>query len=356
MRVKSHLEPDLDDPARHRLVADVTTKRVEASAYVDNRGPKTAGPWQAYLRGAVNSALIAGDQIALALLTVPFNLRSFAFGEMSYSLPAGRNGERLRGVFSLARAKDGADPISQDVGSDSWSANLSYLKPLWRSRRVNSFAQLTASARHVDQDWNNGGQYRDEVRALRGMIGATFTDPGRSTNAWAQLSAGRRGDNTALLSRTDASKDFAKLNGHVSHYRDIGRHAGLYLSADGQYSNDRLLASEEFIVGGAPYGRGYSYAAIGGDRGVVGTAELRAGFKPNIKGVSFVQGYGFLDAGRVWNRGPGGDYDIASTGVGMRVRLGDKATVGVEAAKPLKKIPWERDTGWKPYLYLSTAF
>jgi hemolysin activation/secretion protein len=353
--VRSHLEPDIDDPARHHLVAATTTDRVEGSAYVDNRGPHAAGPWQAYLRAAINSALWAGDQLSLAVLTVPFDMKAFSFGELAYALPLGGGGDRLRAAFSLAKAHDGADPISQDVGSDSWAANISYLKPLWRSRRVNSFAQLTASARDVEQDWTSGGQYRDQVRALRGMISATFVDPGSSTNLWAQVSAGRRGDNGAMLSRADASKDFTKLNAHAAHYRDLGSHAGLYVAADGQYTNDRLLASEEFIVGGAPYGRGYSYAAIGGDRGVAGTAELRAGFKPNIKGISFIQGYTFLDASKVWNRGAG-SYDLASTGAGVRVRLGDKATLGLEAAKPLRKVPYEKDMGWKPYVYLSAVF
>lgn len=355
IRVRTHLEPDLDDPARHRLVATTTTDKVQASAYIDNRGPKTAGPWQSYVRGALNSALVVGDQLSLAVLAVPFSPRDFLFTELAYGLGVGGGGDRLRAAVTMGRANDGADPISADIGSDSWSANLSYLKPLWRNRRINSFAQVSVNARQVEQDWNTGGQYSDKVVALRGMISATFTEPGGSSNVWAQVSAGKRDGVPNQLSRADASREFTKLNVHAAHYRDLGKHAGLYLSADAQYSPDRLLASEEFIVGGAPYGRGYSYAALGGDRGIVGTAELRAGFKPDIKGVSFVLGYGFLDAGKVWNRGAG-SADLASTGVGVRVRLGERATIGLEAAKPLKKVPYERDMGWKPYLYISTVF
>jgi hemolysin activation/secretion protein len=355
IKLKSHLEPVLDDPARHHLVVEATTDKVELSAYADNRGPHSAGPWQTYLRGAVNSALVAGDQASLAVLTVPFDIKSFAYGELAYALPVGKAGDRLRAAFSLAKAKDGANAISQDVGSDSWSANLSWLHPLWRSRRVNSFAQLTLNARQVEQDWTGGGQYKDEVVALRGMISATVLDQGQSTNVWAQVSAGQRGDSAAQLSRPDASRQFTKINAHAAHYRDLSKHTGLYLSADGQYSKDRLLASEELIVGGAPYGRGYSYAAIGGDRGLVGTAELRAGFKPKNKLLSFVQGYGFFDAGKVWNRGLPAT-ELASAGAGLRLRVGDKTTLGLEAAKPLKKVPFEKDTGWKPYMYLSTVF
>ncbi len=353
--VRTHLEPDLDDPARHKLVAEATTDRFEASAYIDNRGPKSAGPWQSFVRGALNSALLAGDQLSLAVLAVPLHPSAFVFTELAYGMPVGGAGDRLRAAFTFGRAHDGADPVSQDIGSDSRSATLSYLKPLWRNRRINSFAQVSVNARAVEQDWNTGGQYKDKVVALRWMISATFTEPGQSSNVWAQVSAGKRDGVANQLSRADADRDFTKLNAHAAHYRDLGQYAGLYLSADGQYSPDRLLASEEFIVGGAPYGRGYSYAAIGGDRGVVGTAELRAGFKPNIKGVTFVQGYGFLDAGKVWNRGAG-SVDLASTGVGVRVRLGERATIGLEAAKPFKKVPYEREMGWKPYLYVSTVF
>ena len=355
IRVRTHLEPDLDDPARHRLVAEATTDEVELSAYLDNRGPKSAGPWQAYVRGALNSALTVGDQLSLAVLAVPLKPSAFAFAELAYGLGVGGRSDRLRAAFTVGRAHDGADPVSRDIGSDSWSANLSYLKPLWRNRRINSFAQLSVNAREVKQDWNTGGQYQDKVVALRGMISATFTEPGESTNIWAQVSAGKRDGVANQLSRFDAGRNFSKLNAHAAHYRDLGEHTGLYLSADAQYSPDRLLASEEFIVGGAPYGRGYSYASIGGDNGFVGTAELRAGFKPDSKGVTFLQTYAFLDAGKVWNRGAG-SADLASTGVGLRARIGERTTIGVEAAKPRKKVPYEQDMGWKPFLYISTVF
>ena len=149
-----------------------------------------------------------------------------------------------------------------------------------------------------------------------------------------------------------------KLNVHGSHYRDLGPWAGLYLAADGQWSPHRLLSSEEFVVGGAPYGRGYNYAEIGGDQGVAASAELRAGFNPKRAPFSFLQGYGFLDAGKVWNlkRG-GGDADLASTGAGIRARLGDRATFTVEAARPLTRTPYDRrKKTWRPFFSLSTRF
>lgn len=361
IQIRTQLEPVLDDPARHRLVAVASLKPRVVTAYVDNRGPKTSGPWQAYARAAKNSTIRPGDQLALAVLTVPNDPRAFTYGEVSYSTPLG-GGSRLRGSLGLAKARDGANPLSTDVGSDSLAASVSYLKPLKRDRRVNLWTQATLQARHIEQDWTDTGGYADNVVVLRGAVNADLNKPGRASNLFAQVSAGQRGEPGNQpgegLSRADASRRFVKLNIHGSHYRDLGPWAGLYLSADGQWSPNRLLSSEEFVVGGAPYGRGYNYAEIGGDQGLAGSAELRAGFDPKRGAFSFLQGYGFFEAGKVWNlhRG-GGDADLASTGAGVRARLGERATLTFEAARPLTRIPYDRrKKSWRSFFSLSTRF
>ncbi|WP_309643022.1 POTRA domain-containing protein, partial [Phenylobacterium sp.] len=156
--VKSTLVPVIDDPARHNLVVTANLRRLNVSAYADNRGSRTSGPWQSYVRAAVNSLARAGDQLGVAVLAVPDNLRAFTLGELSYSLPVGE-GPRLRGAFSLARARDGADPLSAALGSESWTASLGYFHPLKRGRKVNIWSQLTAEARHIEQDWSDVGGY-----------------------------------------------------------------------------------------------------------------------------------------------------------------------------------------------------
>lgn len=361
VQIKTQLEPVLDDPARHRLVAVAGLKPLAVSTYVDNRGPKTSGPWQAYARAAKNSAIRPGDQLALAVLTVPNDPRAFTYGEVSYSTPLG-GGSRLRGSVGVAKARDGANPMSTDVGSASVAASVSYLKPLKRDRRVNAWTQATVQARHIEQDWTDTGGYADNVVVLRGAVNADLSAPGRSSNLFAQVSAGQRGKPGSQpgegLSRADASRQFVKLNVHATHYRDLGPWAGLYLSADGQWSPHQLLSSEEFVVGGAPYGRGYNYAEIGGDQGVAGSAELRAGFSPKRGPFSFLQGYGFLDVGKIWNpKRTGADADLASAGGGVRARVGDRATLTVEAARPLTRTPYDRrKKSWRPFFSLSTRF
>ncbi|WP_309643462.1 ShlB/FhaC/HecB family hemolysin secretion/activation protein, partial [Phenylobacterium sp.] len=200
--------------------------------------------------------------------------------------------------------------------------------------------------------------YSDDVRVLRGAVNGDFGDGRRSTSLFVQLSGGERdaASGASGLSRADASREFWKVNARAAHYRDLSANTGLYLAADGQWSPDALLASEEFAVGGAPYGRGYNYAELSGDRGVAGTAELRVGWDPKRPPITFVQGYGFVDAAQVWNRG-GDSAALASTGLGVRVRVGERVTVGLEAAKPLTRTPYERgDKDWRTFVSISARF
>jgi hemolysin activation/secretion protein len=357
--IKSRLEPLADDPAKHRLVLSTTQKAVEVSAYIDNRGPKGAGPWQASMRAALNSVAVAGDQLAVTLLAVPDHIREFAYAELSYSLPVASG--RLRGSLGVSRSSEGGTPISRLIGGESWEATLSYLNPVKLTRALGVWVQVIANARHIEHHWTQATGYTDDVQVLRGLITATEAAGGHSTNVSGGVSAGQRSDVAPEgfhgLSRSDASRDFWKVNAHVSHYQDLGAHAGLYVAADGQWSPNRLMTSEQFAAGGAPYGRGYNYAGILGDRGVAGTVELRAGFDPKTAGIKFVQGYTFIDAGKVWNSAPNSPGTaLASAGVGVRLRIGDKATLGVEAARRLTRTPDDPNRGWRPSVYLSAEF
>lgn len=161
-------------------------------------------------------------------------------------------------------------------------------------------------------------------------------------------------------SRFDADGDFWKVNIGVSHYRDIGKHAGVYLAADGQWSPDRLLLSEEFAPGGLPYGRAYNYAEISGDSGVAGLAEFRYGFAPQNSPVSFLQTYAFVDAAKVWNKPTTfgvRSAAFASAGGGVRLTLKGRITLRAEAARPLTRTPFERrDKAWRGFVSIWAPF
>jgi hemolysin activation/secretion protein len=364
--VRTHyaLEPDLEDPARHRLVVQANLQRWTASLYADNRGAKAFGTDQAYLRAGMNSALLPGDQLAVATLTAPGKLGSVSEGEVSYMAPFA-DGARFGFAAQAARFEQGVTPLTRIAGSKSRSISLRLSAPLERSRLSSVWASAGFDARRVEQVYLNDAAYHDELRVLRAALQGTRLGPGRSSSFFVQASRGLGvlGASRARdvgRSRFAADAQFWKVNAEVTHYRDLGPYAGIYVSADAQWAPEPLLLSEAFAPGGLPYGRAYSYGEISGDSGVAGLVELRVGADPKQKPLTFVQAYGFADAAKVWRRAPSygpTSADLASAGAGVRLIFGKRATLRLEAAKPLGPVPWEaRNRNWRTYVSLSAGF
>jgi len=361
---RSRIEPVIDDPARHKLVVAAGLRRWTGSLYLDNRGTEAVGPVQANGRIARNSLVRPGDQLGLSVLTVPDDPGEFIQGELSYAaaLPAG---SRLRGAISASRSRQGTTPLNNNVGTESQAASLRIAHPLARGRQQSLWAAVTIDGRHVEQAFRNGGSYSDDLRVIRGSLQADKATGGSSVSGYVQVSRGleilgatKRAsfDN----SRFDADGSFWKVNFGASHYRDVGKRAGVYLAADGQWSPGRLLLSEEFAPGGLPYGRAYNYAEVSGDSGVAGLAEFRYGFAPKASPITFFQTYAFIDGAKVWNKPtPFGSRSAAfsSAGAGVRLTLRGRFTVRVEAARPLTRTPFEPgDKDWRAFGSLSAWF
>ena len=83
------------------------------------------------------------------------------------------------------------------------------------------------------------------------------------------------------------------------------------------------------------------------------------GWDPKPEAITFFQLFGFVDGGRVFNRGPNGmtRAELASAGVGTRITIEKQTTFKVELAKPLSGAPYERqDSGWRAFVSLAREF
>lgn len=363
IRARTRLEPVLDDPAQHKMVVELRARRLAGSLYVDNRGAESAGPWQAYARGALNSAFQSGDQLSVGVFTIPQDPREFTQVEIAYVTQL-RAGIHARAAISGSRSKNGSAALSTTFGQESAAINLRLFAPLKRGRDGSLWLSGGFDARRVEQDWTRGGS-ADELRIVRlGAYGDRKWSAGYSTGL-VQMSrglavAGATTRKSSTRSRWNADGQFWKANAQLSHYKDLGANAGIYWSVDGQWSSEGLLGSEEFALGGLPYGRAYNYSEIVGDRGIAGVVELRAGWRPQTRGISFLQTYAFLDGGRVWNLdAPVGwrSASLRSAGVGLRLQVGDRLNVRLEASRPLARAPFERkDKDWRPFISVTSTF
>ncbi|MDP2214711.1 ShlB/FhaC/HecB family hemolysin secretion/activation protein [Phenylobacterium sp.] len=361
VKVIARLEPDFDDPARHRLVIKTRLRGLEGQVYADNRGGAQAGPWQVYARGAANSTLRSGDQLGLGILTTPGPAPRFTQVDISYGAPLPGGGQ-LRGTLAASKADGDPDGLAAALGNESQSASVRLSLPAVRRQDRALWVLAQADARRVEQNWTTADLV-DELAVARLALQGEKRGEGRYSTAFAQISrgfGGLGGDVRDGRTRWDASGRFWKLYVHGSHYRDLGSKAGLFLSASGQWAPDPLLASEEFSVGGLPVGRAYDYAEIMGDRGIAAQAELRAGWNPNLRPLSFFQTYGFIDGGKVWNynAAPGWEtLDLASAGAGLRLVFDERLSLRLELAKPLTRQPYaSQSKGLRGFVSLSSSF
>lgn len=361
VKVAARLEPDFDDPARHRLVVTTTVKTFEGQLFADNRGGESAGPWQVYARGALNSVARSGDQISVGLLTTPSDTREFAQVDVAYSHPLPTGGS-LRLGAAVSEARNGADGIAAALGNRSQSASLRLTHPVVRRQDRSLWLTGAVDVRRSEQDWAAGQLVDELVVARLALQGHVDTSEGYATGL-AQIShglGGLGGEPGSGRSRRDADATFWKINANTSYYRNVGSKAGLYLAANGQWSPDHLLASEEFAAGGLPVGRAYDYAEIMGDKGLAGLAEFRVGWDPNLRPLTFFQTYAFVDGAKVWNDGAPAGWSsaaLASAGAGVRLVFSEELSLRAEAAKPLTRKPYARsDKGWRGYLTVSSTF
>lgn len=140
----------------------------------------------------------------------------------------------------------------------------------------------------------------------------------------------------------------------------------LVASAAGQLSNENLLASEQFSLGGATTVRGYEESIANGDRGWLGSIEL---YSPSILLLNrFRAGapedelkfLAFFDAGGVSSvdRLPGepAHRTIAGVGAGVRYRISTRLSVRFDYAWRLRNLPDFETDDSRAYISVSLSY
>lgn len=362
--LSSRLEPVLGDPARHRLVVDAELRRSWAAAYLENRGSDAQGPWQAYLTAGVNTVITPGDQLTFSTLTTPERSDEVTSAEWAYSTPLG-GGRRLRvGVSGYTtNAPPNAANTWLSGRSVAFSSNLA--QPLIRSRQRNLWLNAGLDVRRVEQAYVSTGVNDETLAVARVSLAGQQRADGGYVSGSLQVSQGLDAfgattGNAPTLTRNDADAVFTKLNLNVSGYHDLGRYFGVYGEVAAQWSEDPLLNSEEFFVGGSTFGRAYNYGEVGGDRAAAAMVELRLGWDPQPRAVEFLQFFAFYDAASVSNFETGGGVrsdELSSAGLGARLTFKGDAVIKLELAKPLDRTPYtETNKDWRAFVSLSKQF
>ncbi len=361
---KSSIEADPFDLAAHMLIVNIDVDHFEASVFADNRGTDDAGPVQSHLRAAANSVLAAGDQLSAGFFTVPESPGELLLGDVRYQFPITNSGAYATLSGMVSRFDAGASLAAFDTESRTKQAGIRFSYPFIRTRKRSMWGNIGFEGRNIEEEQLGASQYEDKIRVVSASanyrqdywngLTTIFVKTSQGLNMFDASSSG------ASLSRPDADGTFTKIESQITRYQNIGKTFGLYVAATGQISFEPLLASEEFAVGGARFGRAYDYAELTGDDGVATLVELRHGQDPGFSLLDFYQVYGFYDYGAVWNENaaPGlSRLSLSSAGMGLRLTFPASLYVTVEAAKPLDRTPFtQNDRDWRGFFSVSKGF
>jgi hemolysin activation/secretion protein len=341
--VKSILGPSPTTHGASRLTIEVSEDDYYLEAHVDNRGTIYTGPVE-YL-GLVTLNNIApgfiGQTQIEGTMADPYHEMSAA--SLTQTNYFGKYGGFAEGVLNYSQVNPGDTLAILDVHGYSSSLQLRVHQPLIRQRRHNLAAWTGYDI--LNSKTNTMGQllYLDRIESLRTGLTFDIMDSWQGTNLFtAEISRGVNlftGNNEPhlLRSRYFGTKDYTKVNATFTRLQQLPYQFAIFLSGQGQYATNPLLAAEEFGVGGEDFGLAYDYFEISGDTGYAARIELRRSFFPDFWGMSFFQPYFSYDGGEIWQKDVNIEQSLASLGGGLRFNITDYFTGQAEVAQPLTK-------------------
>jgi hemolysin activation/secretion protein len=340
--VKSILSASPTTQGASRLTIEVEEQMFGAVAHVDNRGTVYTGPTEYLAELIVNNP---GGYISQTILegTVSDPVHEMSAATLTHIKPFGDSGTYWKAVGMYSEVNPGASLADLDVHGYSNTVQLSIHEPLLRQRQQNLSVWLDYDI--LGSKTNTLGEllYFDQIESVRlGFVYDVMDSWAGNNLLIAEVSKGINlftGENKPPLerSRIYGTKDYTKVSATITRLQALPFDFALFLSAQGQYAANPVLAAEEFGVGGQDYGLAYDYFEIAGDSGYAGRIELRRSFYFDNRLINFIQPYISYDGGEIYQRVVEIEQSLTSLGGGLRFDITDFVTGQLEVAQPLTK-------------------
>jgi hemolysin activation/secretion protein len=333
-------------------------KVVEAPSFstvlrVDNGRSPSVGTLRRQV--AINEANLfgSGDSLALAYSNTD---GSNSLDEASYTIPINARNSTIRFSYSRSRNHVIEEPFDQvDIESNAQDYQITYRQPFIETPTQEFALGLSAVRRESDtsvlgegyplspganeqgetrisairffQEWINRGSR--EVLALR-----------------SQFSLGIGALDATINEKPPDSRFFA-WRGQAQYLRLLAPDTILLLRSDIQLANQALVPIEQFGLGGIDSIRGYRQDALLSDNGLFASAELRVPILRIPEWNSILQVAPFIEVGTTWNSSGRANPDpntLASAGLGLLWRTGDKFTARLDWGIPFIDLGLSKDT------------
>lgn len=311
------------------LAMDLKQQRTDLALSLTNRGSEILGRTQAQADFSVYGLARQGDMTRLTV-ALPTEIERFQYYAVTHSTPIGSDGLRAQVSAGYLRTR----PESIPVKGKAVFGGLQLSYPAIRSYDEDLYLTAAFDGLNSTNAVFGQGTATERTRVLRG---AAAWSKDRYVYAVSAAVVGSFGID-GLGARTTpglADAAFKKLNLEAGADVMLSPRWTVRLKAAGQSTGDLLPASEQFGLGGEPYGRAYQQAVVIGDTGWAVSAELalKALTAGRFKDTEI---YGFVDGGQVTQKArftvPKRSFDLGSSGVGVRVAMGEKIAFGIEGA------------------------
>ena len=341
--LRSVLTPSLT-PGAADLTLIAQLRKVEGNALptLDNYGSRYLGPNQLSAWTTINQVFNGNDELQANAMSADNS--ELGYWKLGYGRVVNVEGLRIDANVSRARTRPGQSLEEFEVRGRADAVSLSLSYPLLRRSSHNLRMRLAYDHRDVETDVLGELVIEDRIRALRlGTTWTVFDAAGGNNQFDLEVSRGIGGTEAddLLKSRADADGKFTKFIAGYQRFQTFGTHVGLTVGIAGQWTDEPLLSSEQYSLGGRLFGRAYEPAELVGDRALAFRAEPFFTVRNDGDWLRTTQWYGFYDVGRVWNEPSGGASatrgSLASAGLGARLLLAKNITLTLEAAQPLTK-------------------
>lgn len=270
---------------------------LHASVELNNRRTQYTKPLRLSATGRYENLWQLGHSLTLNYTVAPQRPKDAMSFSASYLARLPDN-DRLSFLFSALKS-DGENQISGAATSNSPSTQVSARAVVTLPPRENFFHTFNAgvdykeSGQSLTIDGPDGDDGPDagptrikspvEYVVAAGSYNATFQGEKSLTQANADVTLGLRGIGSGAEEffdkRFNAKSDFVVLKSDLSHTRELPKGFQVFGKAQGQLSDQPLVPSEQFGLGGLDSVRGYLESQLVGDDGLSGAVELRS---PNL--------------------------------------------------------------------------
>ena len=326
----------------------------EGSVGVDNYSPPSVGSERLGLNLLYRNLTGNGDAIAGSFYrTTQGGADSL---DLSYRLPVNAMNGALQLRTSLTR-NNIIDPTFRFLGIEGNSQlyEISFQQPLIRSPREEFSLSLGFAYQESQSTSNLPTSIFGPVSPGANAEGVTKTSVIRFgqdylrrdvRGAWSMRSLFSLG--TGLFDATTNSPPvpdgrFFSWLGQVQRVQILGDNNFLIAGIDVQLTPNRLLPSQQFVIGGGQSLRGYRQNIRAGDNGVRFSLEDRIALERNEAGNPIFQLAPFFDAGVVWNNDSSNrplpeEQFLAGVGLGIIWEPIPKLSLRLDYGYPLIKI------------------